>query len=309
MQRLATGFAAIGILFLLVLWSNVSSGAKALGLPTTASSTPSAGIDAAVEEKNPWTHLRINNNPRNFQFAVVTDRTGGHRPGVFAEAVDKLNLLQPEFVFSVGDLVEGYSEDPGAWALQWAEFQSKVEKLEMPFFYVVGNHDISNGPMNENWSRKFGRKHYEVRYQDVLFLAINTEGVPNSKPYRIDEAQQQWAAGVLDKHKDVRWTFVFLHKPVWKYGSDMENGWGAIEKALGDRGYTVFAGHEHKYERTVRNNRDYIMLATTGGSSKLRGKEFGEFDQITWVTMKDTGPVIANVLLDGIEGKQLRNAK
>jgi hypothetical protein len=133
--------------------------------------------------------------------------------------------------------------------------------------------------------------------------------VPASKPYRITEEQQKWAAEVLERNKDARWTFLFLHKPVWKYGKEDENGWGAIEKALGERGYTVFAGHEHKYERTVRNNRDYIMLATTGGASKLRGKDLGEFDQICWVTMKDDGPVIANILLDGIEGKQLRNAK
>ena len=28
---------------------------------------------------NPWTHLNLNNQPKNFQFAIVTDRTGGHR--------------------------------------------------------------------------------------------------------------------------------------------------------------------------------------------------------------------------------------
>src|SRR5262249_30759143 len=31
-----------------------------------------------------------------------------------------------------------------------------------------------------------------------------------------------------------------------------------------------------------------------------RGVEYGEFDHITWVTMKKDGPVIANILLDGI---------
>src|SRR5262245_66619881 len=45
---------------------------------------------------------------------------------------------------------------------------------------------------------------------------------------------------------------------------------------------------------------DYLQLATTGGGSKLRGLEYGEFDQIAWVTMKPDGPRIANVLLDGV---------
>ena len=63
---------------------------------------PSVIIDK-TGSVHPWNHLNLNNDPDNFQFAIVTDRTGGHRPGVFEDAVHKLNLLQPEFVMSVGD--------------------------------------------------------------------------------------------------------------------------------------------------------------------------------------------------------------
>ena len=38
---------------------------------------------------------------------VVSDPSGGVRPGVFEVATRKLNLLQPEFVISVGDLIMG----------------------------------------------------------------------------------------------------------------------------------------------------------------------------------------------------------
>jgi hypothetical protein len=85
---------------------------------------------------NPWTKLTLNNDPKNFQFAIVSDRTGGHRPGVFEDAVRKLNLLQPEFVMSVGDLIEGYSHEPAEVDQMWDEFQSFVADLKMPFFYV-----------------------------------------------------------------------------------------------------------------------------------------------------------------------------
>ena len=61
--------------------------------------------------KKPWTHLNINDKPGQFQFVVVTDRTGGHRPGIFEKGVEKVNLLQPEFVMSVGDMIEGYTTD------------------------------------------------------------------------------------------------------------------------------------------------------------------------------------------------------
>ena len=40
---------------------------------------------------------RLNSNPEDFQFAIVSDRTGGHRANIFAQAVERLNLMQPEF--------------------------------------------------------------------------------------------------------------------------------------------------------------------------------------------------------------------
>lgn len=72
----------------------------------------------AVQEVNPWNHLNLNNDPDNFQFAIVTDRTGGHRPGIFEDAIGKLNLLQPEFVMSLGDLIEGYTDAGGRTQLR-----------------------------------------------------------------------------------------------------------------------------------------------------------------------------------------------
>ncbi|MDG2170030.1 MAG: hypothetical protein P8L44_19145 [Opitutales bacterium] len=51
----------------------------------------------------PWTNLEFQNDPDNFQFATVTDRTGSPRAGIFEDAVKKLNWLMPEFVMSVGD--------------------------------------------------------------------------------------------------------------------------------------------------------------------------------------------------------------
>ena len=59
----------------------------------------------------PWTHLDFDNDPQNFKFAIVSDRAGGVRPGILADAVSKLNLLVPEFVMSVGDFIPGNTAD------------------------------------------------------------------------------------------------------------------------------------------------------------------------------------------------------
>src|SRR5262249_8593837 len=99
-------------------------------------SSPSYDLQVDVQERNPWTNLRLNNDFETFHFAIVSDRTGGHRARVFSMAVDQLNLLQPSFVLSVGDLIEGYTKDRGKMAAEWKEFQTYLAKLQMPFFYV-----------------------------------------------------------------------------------------------------------------------------------------------------------------------------
>ena len=67
-----------------------------------------------VADDVPVTTKPFADRPENFQFAIVGDRTGGHRPGVFRHAIQRLNQLQPEFVVGVGDLIEGYKEDRSA---------------------------------------------------------------------------------------------------------------------------------------------------------------------------------------------------
>src|SRR6185369_15388794 len=258
MPRLVMGLSALGIVALLAYFGSVR-----LEQSATGQSAASKDLQVKIDERNPWSHLNLNNKPRDFQFVIVTDRTGGHRPGVFGEAVKKINLLQPEFVISVGDLIEGGGDDKGMWALEWAEFQGKIAQLQMPFFYVPGNHDISNPAMTAEWNRKFGRSYYDFRYHDVLFLALNTEDVTRVGTGRFTPEQQKWVKEVLAKNKDVRWTMVFMHKPFWTYANVNydEVGWKPIEEALSDRNYTVFAGHKHNYAHSSRNGRDYIMLA------------------------------------------------
>src|ERR1043165_780036 len=125
-------------------------------------------------DRHPWTNLNFNNDPKEFHFAIVGDRTGLHRPGVFEKGIRKLNLLTPEFVMNVGDLIEGYTKDEAEIDQQWDEIESNTAKLEAPFFYVPGNHDLSNPVQAKKWRERFGPSYYHFVYRDVLFLCINT---------------------------------------------------------------------------------------------------------------------------------------
>jgi len=280
-----------------------SIGLFALLLILSGCATAPRPMSISVEpEANPWTHLNFNQDPDRFQFAILCDRTGGNRPGVFESAMWKLNLLQPEFVVSIGDLIQGYTQDEAEIETQWDELEGLVQQLEMPFFYLPGNHDISNKKMARKWRERFGRSYYHFVYRNVLFLCLNSEDPP---PTHLSPEQIEYFSRVLRENQAVRWTLVFMHKPLWL--QEEETGWEQVEALLSGRPYTVFAGHTHAYRLHHRLGQRYFVVATTGGVSDLRGPEFGRFDHLVWITMTEEGPRVANLLLDGILSEKVRS--
>lgn len=246
-------------------------------------------------EKNPWSNLDFFNDESTFQFAVISDLTGGYRHGMFPVAVEKINMLMPEFVMSVGDLIEGYTQDSVQIDGWWEEFNGWVNDLKMPFFYVPGNHDVTNKLLVRKWKERFGRTYYHFKYKNVLFLALDTQdgGIDE-----MGDEQVAYVEKTLKENQDVMWTLVFFHSPnIWREGNE---NFKKVEALLTDRKYTVIAGHSHVYQKSVRQDRNYYVLSVTGGGSELMGPEYGQFDEIAWITMTKEGPILANLRMDGI---------
>jgi len=193
-----------------------------------------------------------------------------------------------------------------------------VQRLGMPFFYVSGNHDCYNPLMGGKWTGRLGPSYYSFTYKQVQFIVLNSMFILNEKNQWPGEHERQLAflKETLAEESDIRWTVLIVHHPLWNFKNEPEipetfrpihERWLEIENAMGDREYTLFAGHRHRYDYEVRNDQKYITLATTGGGSRLRGVDHGEFDHFLWVTMTDDGPIIANLLMDGVlDGERMQ---
>lgn len=168
--------SSISLLFVLLL------GACAVPPASVEQAAPAGPLAAAADVPRSTQPLR--EDPAEFRFVVVGDRTGGHREGVFERAMRQINLLQPDFVLSVGDHIEGYTEDRTTLVEQWQEVADAVARLRMPYFHVVGNHDMGNETMRQVWRERLGRDYYHFRYRDVLFIALNTEDPPIPRKLR-----------------------------------------------------------------------------------------------------------------------------
>ena len=269
-------------------------------------------------EVKPWTNEGFLDDPQEFHFAVIGDLTGGERKGFYAKAVTALNLLRPEFVMSVGDLVAGGGASRKDLEKQWASFSERTAKLEMPFFHVVGNHDIWTGftgmsPARQTsidvWKELHGTNtYYNFTYKGCHFVCLNSMDVHDYYPPRQPLSVQQlnWAAGEMEKNSSARWHFLFMHKPLdW-----MSDRWLAFERKIGKFNYTVFCGDWHNHCTAVRHGKKYHMVGTTGGgfdcgvlTDDLR---YGVMDSVTWVTVTKKGPVVSNLALSGIHGDTIQ---
>lgn len=285
-----------------------------------------AGVAGGAEGPNPWSHLRFQDDPDDFRFAVVPDRGGGDYRGAFTNALRCCNLMHPAFVMTVGDLINGFGGTVKGYNWQQDELTNFVSKVRAPFFYTVGNHDINinlppSAPKNYEissavWREHFGsRTYYSFTYKHCLFVVLNTMDGRNEASVKsgISPEQYDWFRRTLAENANVRWTCIFMHHPhEWNSAS-----WNRLEtEVLVPRGrYTVFAGDWHTYFHVRRRGFDYYILSVAGGVGNmayahkkkgektpptLMGPEYGEMDHITWVTMTADGPEVVNLKLDGI---------
>ena len=243
-------------------------------------------------ERIPIVERPFSDDPDKFTFAIIGDKTGGgyDKWPIFDRSIDEINVLKPDFAIMVGDLIQGYTDDVTQVEAEWEEFWQHQSGLIIPFLPLPGNHDITNPMMYNYWQKHLGRTYAAFTYKDCLFLLLNTEE-KHSQPEGSEgwtetwfgNAQVAYVTDELTKHKDVRHTFVMLHKPAWLHE---DSGWTQVEEVLADRAYTVFAGHYHNLTLHTRNDRRYFVLGATGGGFTTREvREYGAFDHYSIVTI------------------------
>ena len=243
-------------------------------------------------ERMPIVERPFSDDPDKFSFAIIGDKTGGglDKWPVFDRSIDEINILKPDFAIMVGDLIQGDTRDLERLAAEWEEFWQHESDLIVPFLPLPGNHDITNPVMFDYWKEHLGRTYSAFTYKNCLFLMLNTEEWHNPLHAEWDwekgwfgEEQTKYVADELAQHPNVRHTFVMLHRPIWLYKG---SGWEQIEEALGDRAYTVFAGHYHNLTLHTRNDHRYFVLSATGGGlTPQEAPEAGAFDHYSIVTV------------------------
>lgn len=162
-------------------WPGILRSAQLLSLAATgllAACTATPGFRSDVAGPSMPGTAVPRRDPAALRFAIIGDRTGLARPGVFEQAVRQTGWLQPEFVINVGDLLEGYTEDRVALEAEWRHIEQAISTLDRPFFFVPGNHELGNQLMLELLNQRHGTPYYQFVYKNVLFLCMDMEDPP-----------------------------------------------------------------------------------------------------------------------------------
>lgn len=231
------------------------------------------------------------------RFAIIGDRTGEAQEGIYEQIVAEVERLRPEFVLTVGDMVEGPVPDSATLEARWQEYKAIIEPLSVPVHFTPGNNDLSTEDDVGTWRRYTGNEpYYSFDYGSLHFVVLD-----NSRWTTVEEFPEEqiaWLANDLAIHRDARYTFVLFHIPFW-YRTLADNRPDTLHSLFTAYGVdAVFTGHFHRYFAGEFDGIKYTGVGSSGGGTERRP---GDLDyHFVWVTVSGDDIAIAPIEINSV---------
>lgn len=225
--------------------------------------------------------------PADFRFAIIGDRTGANAPEIYEKVIRDIELLHPAFVLSVGDQIEGYTEDPAKIEAQWDEFHELLGGFTVPFHYCPGNHDITTDAMLEPYRRATGTDPcYSFDHQGAHFIILDTSRWETSQDWIEKSGYADWLRHDLESNRSARLTVVVYHKPYW-FNTLAAGTSDPMHRIFQDHGVdAVFNGHFHVYGAAEYDGIRYTIIGSSGGGIGQEDEALGRFFHFAWCAVR-----------------------
>ncbi len=230
------------------------------------------------------------------RFAIASDRTGGHVDHIYDQIITEIERMRPDFVMTVGDQIEGYSDDTTTLYKQWHEYDSIVTQLTMPLYLTPGNHDILSDIAEKVFRKFHGDPHYSFDFRGLRFIVLDVGRWESSA--EIPSEQINWLINDLQNNQNAVYTFVFMHKPFW-YETTAVGKPDTLHSLFVSYGVdAVFTGHFHEYFSGTYDGIMYTSLGSSGAGTEASPD--GLLYQFGWVTVDGDGIHIAPIKKDAV---------
>ncbi|MDD4052119.1 MAG: metallophosphoesterase [candidate division Zixibacteria bacterium] len=230
------------------------------------------------------------------RFAVIGDRTEVHVAGVYEQILAEAGRLRPELMITVGDHIEGYTEDTTELNAEWREYKTLIADIKVPFHLTPGNHDRLNAVERRIFDREIGPAWYSFDYRTIHFIVL--DNTIWEKSADLPDEELKWLAGDLQKNRDAATTLVFMHKPFWYASTALgkPDTLHTLFKAFGVDG--VFTGHFHEYFSGTFDGIKYTSVGSSGG--EVEPGPSGLQYHFCWVTVDGSEMTIAPIRLGSV---------
>jgi len=201
-------------------------------------------------------------------FAIVSDTHVGAGYSLYPAFIHRVEEEKIQLIIHTGDAID----TPGSlrqWGL-FFEITGPGKRLHL----APGNHDIHGKGSLAVYLKFFSRPYYSFSDGDTLFMLLNTE-LPGEEGAVAGE-QLAWLETELQR--PFRYKFVFLHESLYPavslHGLDRHSeARDALHRLFVQKGVSlVVAGHDHVYDRTMRDGIVYVIVPATGGQRWLFSK-------------------------------------
>jgi 3',5'-cyclic AMP phosphodiesterase CpdA len=197
-------------------------------------------------------------------FAVYGDSQTSHV--MHRAVVSAMVETDPEAVFHTGDLVAD-----GTVGSKWDTFDLIIAPILAlcPFYPALGNHEKNSRLYFDNFVLPGNERWYSVDWNEqvhIVVLDFSASCIAGSEQY-------EWLAADLAAAGSMPFRIVAFHYPLYTVGrhpADEKGLRATLEPLfLAQKVSVVFAGHNHCYERIVKDSITYIT--TGGGGAPLYG--------------------------------------
>jgi predicted phosphodiesterase len=217
--------------------------------------------------------------------AVIGDRTGDPDQAAFEDCVAAVLLMEPDVVVNVGDLIDGYTGDPGETAAQWESVLTVLAPLAAahPLVLVPGNHDIWDDESRAGWSEATGVPASRVERRGGAAFVVWDTSIPDVLTGADLDSLAVLLAGIDPEEPAV----LLTHKPFWMLDGMPAGLVDSLRSMLEDADMeAVIAGHIHTYCSERRDGILYVCSGTSGGDHGADETGQGLFHQVGWLTLE-----------------------
>ncbi len=173
-------------------------------------------------------------------------------------------ISDPEFLINTGDVSEyGF---PGITLGVIDEF---MEELEIPQFWVAGNHDNTWVTDTDLFKKRYGGLNYMFEYEEVYFIGLNTATIQDPVP-SFSHDTLQFLEETLDDIDEEDPVIIFFHHPISTGGfaSDYEQH-RFLDRVRKNNVVAVLVGHTHSSRVEKIDGIDFVH----GGSTFSKGAD------------------------------------